>query len=389
MLDKLTTDRKRFFDLIRQHLQGELRKLFTQDEFWARPGGGTSSLVKVKLPGIEIPHIIYGRDQEGVGQGEGKPGDVIGEDPPDGPITPGGGSGAGEHHLEVEFTQEELAQIILQDLELPRLIPKGKKTLLVPFGSYTGVRPVGPESLRIFKRSYKRALKRTIASGEYNSSDPRIYVQKEDKRYRDQRWKETPYTSAVLILLRDISGSMDEDFNRVVRAISRLFDLWIHQHYQGQVDVRYFLHDTILLPEVDQDKFYRMSWGGGTKFSPAYKSLIEIIDRDHPQEMWNVYAVHFTDGDLWDGDLWDGDNEEAKRALYELIPKTNLTAYFEVGPDEQEVFGWGGAYTFKREPDRYFGAKIKEFIELCAPRFQSAHVESPEKAYDAFVGVLK
>ena len=37
---------------------------------------------------------------------------------------------------------------------------------------YTGIRTTGPESLRHFKRTYKQALRRQIASGTYNPEQP-------------------------------------------------------------------------------------------------------------------------------------------------------------------------------------------------------------------------
>src|SRR6202011_1623479 len=115
------------------------------------------------LPQINIPQFRYGsKGSGGVGQGEGKPGD---------PLTApqqGDGSGAGDqpggHILEVELTLEELAAILGEELALPRIEPRGKKNIVTTKDKYTGVRQAGPESLRHFKRTFKRALKRQIAS---------------------------------------------------------------------------------------------------------------------------------------------------------------------------------------------------------------------------------
>ena len=49
---------------------------------------------------------------------------------------------------------------------------------------YTGIRPVGPNSLRNFKRTYKAALRRTIAMGQYNAKNPVVLPIKDDMRYR-------------------------------------------------------------------------------------------------------------------------------------------------------------------------------------------------------------
>ena len=59
---------------------------------------------------------------------------------------------------------EELAAILGEELALPRIEPRGKKNIVTTRDKYTGIRQAGPESLRHFKRTFKRALKRQIAS---------------------------------------------------------------------------------------------------------------------------------------------------------------------------------------------------------------------------------
>ena len=56
-----------------------------------------------------------------------------------------------------EVTLDELAAILGQELELPRIEPKGKKKFEAYDRKYTGIRPVGPNSLRNFKRTFKQA----------------------------------------------------------------------------------------------------------------------------------------------------------------------------------------------------------------------------------------
>lgn len=379
MLDRLKADHARFRDVVKGKVREDLKKFLSSDDFWARPGGGGA--IKIKVPDIEIPHIVYGRDMEGVGQGEGELGDVIGTESPQGPCQGGGGQGGGEHGLEVEFSYDDLAEIIAHDLELPRLEPKGKKTLTTPYGAYTGVRPVGPESLLIVKRSYRRALKRSMASGRFNAQDPRVILEPTDKRYRAQHYATRPYASAFVALLRDISGSMDDDFNHVVRIVSRLFDFWVHHHYKGGVDVRYFLHDTNVF-ETTQPDFYRAMAGGGTMFTPAYKHISQVIDQDYPPRLWNNYVLHFTDGDPF-----GGDKVPAVEALRELVPKTNLTAYFEVGQLEMAYSMWGVTHNWKRE--NLFSGDVKPLVEELAPLFRISSVESPDQAYEKFREVLK
>ncbi|NIM98248.1 MAG: stress response protein, partial [candidate division Zixibacteria bacterium] len=63
-------------------------------------------LVSIPLPELEIPRFRFGKVGQGVGQGEGEPGDPVAIDP-DAEGTGEAGSEPGEHILEVEMTIEE------------------------------------------------------------------------------------------------------------------------------------------------------------------------------------------------------------------------------------------------------------------------------------------
>ena len=52
---------------------------------------------------------------------------------------------------------EEMAAILGEELALPRIEPRGKKNIVTTRDKYTGIRQAGPESLRHFKRTFKRA----------------------------------------------------------------------------------------------------------------------------------------------------------------------------------------------------------------------------------------
>ncbi len=142
-------------------------------------------LITIPLPHIDIPHFRYGHKQQGgVGQGEGE----VGQRSQPGQVQPGdghkAGEGEGEHTLEVDVTLDELAKILGEELELPNIEPKGNEKLVTQKIKYTGVNTTGPESLRHFKRTYKQALKRQIATGTYDPDKPIIIPTREDRRYR-------------------------------------------------------------------------------------------------------------------------------------------------------------------------------------------------------------
>src|SRR5256714_2798987 len=164
-------------------------------------------LVSIPLPQIDIPQFRYGtKGSGGVGQGDGQPGTPLGP-PRQGDGKGQAGDQPGGHILEVELTMEEMAQILGEELALPRIQPRGKKNIISTRDKYSSIRQVGPERLRHFKRTYKRALKRQISSGTYNPDDPRVVPERQDKQYRS--WKEVPLPQSVacIVYMMDVSGS--------------------------------------------------------------------------------------------------------------------------------------------------------------------------------------
>ena len=134
------------------------------------------------MHGIEIPTFRYGDNSGGVGSGEGEEGQImVGQD---GSGKGQGGEQPGQHILEVDVSLEELADILGEELHLPRIEPKGRKQVTTIRDKYSGIRRVGPESLKHFKRTYREALKRQIMLGMYDPGNPRIVPIKSDKRFR-------------------------------------------------------------------------------------------------------------------------------------------------------------------------------------------------------------
>ena len=58
------------------------------------------------------------------------------------------------------LTADELAEILAEELELPRIEPKGQRASKSQKHKYKGISTQGPESLRHNKRTYRNALKR-------------------------------------------------------------------------------------------------------------------------------------------------------------------------------------------------------------------------------------
>ena len=314
-------DRNRFRDIVRGKIKQDFRRYVSQGEMI---GKRENDFVKIPLPQIDIPNFRYGpKQQGGVGQGDGKPGDAVSGEPGDGQGQ--AGNNPGEHMMETEFTVQELAEILGETLQLPRIEPKGVKNIDTTKNRYSGLAPVGPKGLRHFRSSYKKALKRSISSGTYNPSSPVIVPIKEDFRYRTTKLVTKPMTNAVIIYMMDVSGSMGEEQKEIVRLESFWINAWLKKHYKG-LETRFIIHDAAA-KEVDEDTFFKTSESGGTLISSAYKLAQQIIETDYPVNEWNIYPFHFSDGDNWSGE----DTRLCVRLLKEFfLPKCNAFFYGQV-----------------------------------------------------------
>lgn len=322
MILRIEQDHHRFKQIIRGKIKRDLRKYISRGELIGRRG---KDLISIPLPQIAIPEFVYGRRAAGgVGQGNGEVGTVLGAaEPEEG--SGQAGDAPGQHILEVEITLEELAEMLGEELELPRILPRGKKNLVTEKLKYRGIAQTGPEGLRHFKRTFKEMLKRAIASGTYQRASPSPYIVRADKRYRTWRTVVLPETTAAILYMMDVSGSMGEEQKEIVRIESFWIDTWLRHHYPG-LEIRYLIHDAEAR-EVDQETFYHTRESGGTVISSAYRLALDIVRTDYPSEEWNVYCFHFSDGDNWS----QGDTEECVRILREdLLPRVNQFCYGQV-----------------------------------------------------------
>ncbi len=321
---RIDPDHRRFRDIVRGKIKQNLRRYISNGELIGRKG---KDVVSIPLPQINVPRFRFGtKGQGGVGQGAGQVGDAIGSGDPGQQEGAGkAGSDPGEHALEVELSLEELAQILGEELQLPRIAPKGKERLITQKDRYVGIRRTGPESLRHFKRTFRQALRRQIMTGQYDPKRPIVVPVREDRRYRSWRTVPLPQSNAVMIFIMDVSGSMGDEQKEIVRIESFWIDTWLRSQYQG-LESRYIIHDAVAR-EVDRDTFFRTRESGGTMISSAYKLCAKMIEKDFPPSEWNVYPFHFSDGDNWSVDDTVLCIELLKKAI---LPSVNLFCYGQV-----------------------------------------------------------
>ncbi len=320
MISSITKDHQRFRQIVKGKIREDLRRFLTRGELMGREGKRT---ISIPVRGIDSPRFRYGDNSDsGVGSGEAGAGDQA-DTEGDG-LGPGG-TQEGKHILEVEVSLDELADILGEELQLPRIEPKGHKQITSEKDRYSGVRPVGPESLRHFRRTYRKALRRQIMTGTYNPENPRIIFERSDKVYRSWKTVMSPQSNAVIVYMMDVSGTMGDEQKELVRLEAFWIDAWLRRNYRG-IESRYIVHD-VRAGEVDRDTFYRIREDGGTRISSAFRTARALIEDQYVPDEWNIYLFHFSDGD----NSSESDSRECCSMLREhLLPMCNMFGYCQV-----------------------------------------------------------
>lgn len=325
--------------------------------------------IKVPIKILDIPHFRPGKPKEGgglgLGQGPGKPGDVIGRRPGLSKGGTGAGNIPGEDYIEAEFEIEELIELMLEDFGLPNLSKTKTRELEVLLGlKFRGIRRKGPrvllEKRRTVKEGIKRfhhylaylvkktgrsevecaeALRRTqgiLPEAEKLLSDPTFSTpaqevepfpifEQRDLRYHEIEEKIKPESNAVVFAMMDVSGSMYDQKKYLAKSCFFWLVEVLRMLYQN-VEVRFVTHETEakVVPEED---FFRKGESGGTYCYTAFELASSLIRSKYPPSSWNIYGLLFSDGD-------DYSPERTVEEIQKLLSLgVNMVGYGEIGID--------------------------------------------------------
>ncbi|MDO8504347.1 MAG: DUF444 family protein [Candidatus Liptonbacteria bacterium] len=360
--EKGKKDAKRHRDKQRDAIKKKLPEILSDESIITKRNGKT---IKIPIKGIEIPRFRPAQDgmPTGIGQGPGKKGDVL-RHRPGGAGAPGqAGQEPGEDFLETEMDIEELIEMMLEDLGLPKLEEKEVKSVAIELGwKLAGIQKTGPyvlldrrktaeEGMRRFWGALNvimeevgtdeltafRALKQSegivsdaveiIKNGKLTfvatEVEPFIIVENEDLRYHSIEKNVEYQSSAVVIAMMDVSGSMDDMKKYLARSILFWLVEFLRHLYQ-KVEVRFIIHHTEA-KIVDEDAFFRTGESGGTECYAAYEMARNLAATEYPKEKWNIYVWHFSDGD-------DFDPERTAAEVKKLLPEINMLGYGEIRP---------------------------------------------------------
>lgn len=293
---------------------------------------------------------------------------------------PGGPGDGGEDDFIINISRSEFYDVFFEDCELPDLRESHEKDLPEHVMKPAGFQKVGNPGqlsvIRSFKHSKARRLALTRGSrdeiaeleeelvtlmaddheheGDTASWAKRIeevtiriaelkakvasvgLYEDVDLRFRKSDRVQVKSTDAVLCMIMDISGSMDEEKKRIARKFFTLQYAFITKKYP-QTDLIFIAH-TDEAEEMSEEDFFTTRQSGGTVVSPAWELAHKIIKERYDAAQTNIYVSY-----AGDGDNWDSDNSKVIDEIEGsgLLSKLRHVVYAQVG----ESFGasYGGA----------------------------------------------
>lgn len=235
----------------------------------------------------------------------------------------GNGPGAGEEPgidiYEAEITYDDLAAILFEELQLPNLDDKKRPLIAHDKPEFRDVRKKGLMSNIDKKRTLIESIKRQTMSGKKED----LRITPEDLRFKTWETHPNYETNAVILAMMDTSGSMGQ----FEKYISRTFFFWmvrfLREKYEN-VEMRFLAHHTEA-KEVTEVEFFTRGESGGTRCSSVYQLALDIIQKDYPPQHYNIYPVHFTDGDNI-----GSDNARALNLMQKLVDISQVVGYGEI-----------------------------------------------------------
>ena len=312
-------DDARHREKLKDAIKGNLSDIASAGDIISGDGQKT---VKVPLKGLDLPRFRHKTGKEKrTGQGDGgtQVGDVVGIIPDKDGSGRQAGTDPGQDVYLVEITVDDLADLLFESLQLPRLLPKKQAQDITVSTQFTDVRRKGVLSNLDKKKTLLENLKRNAQHGIPHVGN----VSDDDLRFKVWDDIKKPHHRAVVFAMRDVSGSMGDFEQWVSRCCYFWMARFLRKKYQ-QVEIVFITHHTEA-KEVSEHDFFHLAESGGTTVSSAYKLAQQIVRERYPEDSWNVYMFHFSDGDNY-----GSDNEECRKIVEELLPRVNLFGYAEI-----------------------------------------------------------
>lgn len=386
-------DRKRYLDIVKGKVRRDLQKYIEQAELTGKQG---KNLVKIPMPNIGLPHIRHNSRQiGGVSQGDGKIGQPVGRSDNPNANTGEAGTDPGEHFV---MTLEDYAQFLITELNLhlPLLQPLTRKELLEKMFKVGG-KTSQDTPLFHGRGSYLNAVSRIVtynADGTVNQASLlNALTRIKDRGVRkNKQIKEIdkPCTNAVLIMVRDVSGSMTQEKIEALKIANLSTEILLKKTYQ-KVEFVYIVHDTDA-KVVTKDEYYGLTTSGGTKISAGYEAVAQVLGVRLPNakeirvpqiyspDDWNVYVLAGGDAENI-----GSDNTYCEQLIKEiLLPVTRLTDYIYTPGKQNNMFSLPFIQMYEklvRETPKLEGVLRAQFAQFVLGDTNFGLVKTLQKLY--------
>jgi len=302
--------------------------------------GGNSRTVRVPVRMLEHYHFRLRKpeQQEGVGQGAAKPGDVLAK-PTQGEGSGKGAGGSDEGSIEfvLEFKVDDIVDWLWKEMELPnRKASVGKSE--ESDWTREGWDRKGARSRLDRRRSMRESIKRRSMQ-----DDSPVFTD-DDLRFRQLTRREQPSIQAVVFLLMDVSGSMSERD----RQLAKSFFFWAVQGLRREyrhLDTVFVAHTTEAW-EFNEEEFFKVSGSGGTVASTGFAKVHELVASRFNPGRYNVYMFYASDVDNY-----SADRAQAEATLQPLADLANYCGYLEVSSASQRQLSTETGGLFKALAD--------------------------------------
>lgn len=351
-------DQQRHTEKVKDAIKNNLSDLISEESIIMSNG---REVVKIPIRSLDEYKIRYNYDKSkhvGQGKGDSKVGDLIAREGPPGNKAAGqekkAGDKPGEDYYEAEVSIEEVQSVLFGELELPNLQQKETADIVTEKIEFNDIRKKGLMGNIDKKRTILTAFKRNAMKGKAEISP----IQNDDLRFKT--WDEVlkPESKAVVLAMMDTSGSM----GNFEKFCARSFFFWMTRFLRSKyetVEIEFIAHHTEA-KVVTEEEFFTKGESGGTICSSAYLKALELIKEKYNPSRYNIYPVHFSDGENM-----SGDNEKCLKLVQNLM-------------DVSSMFGYGEVNAHNR-----FSTLMYTYKKIEDPKFRHYVLKQKSDVYDA------